>query len=702
MVPILLLVALAACGEQSAPRSVPASGYRQWQDYGGGKDGLRYSALGQITTENAGQLEVAWVHETGDAFAGSELQCNPIVIGRSLYATTPKLRVIALDAATGELQWTFDPFDGQNPRRSRNRGVAYWADQTGDQARILFTARQFLYCLDAATGLLHTDFGEGGRVNLRQGLGRDVEGLTVECSTPGTIYGDLLILGSTVGESLPAAPGHIRAYDVRTGEIRWAFATIPRPGEYGADTWPEGASEYIGGANCWAGMALDEERGLLFVPTGSPAFDFYGGNRVGDNLFANSLICLRAATGERLWHFQIVKHDIWDRDLPAPPSLVTVERNGTLVDAVAQITKSGHVFVFHRETGEPLFPTEERTVPGSEVPGEVPARTQTFPVRPPPFARQRLTPEEVTDRTVPARQAVLERLATLRSEGQFTPLSEGGTVVFPGLDGGGEWGGAAFDPESGLLYVNANEMAWVLKLVERESFGRTTSRQLYLAHCASCHRADLRGTPPEFPSLLDIDSRYTAESLTDLARSGAGRMTGHPHLTGDELMAISRYLVEEEDLRVTVSTPISRSHLRYRIDGYNKFLDPDGYPAVKPPWGTLTAIDLDRGELRWQIPLGEIPELVAQGMENTGSENYGGPLVTAGGLLFIGATNHDRKFRAFHKGTGELLWEYVLPAAGNATPATYMVDGRQFVVIAAGGGKWGNPSGGQYIAFALR
>lgn len=699
--PILsLLLSLLGCAAADE-RHVPPSGYRDWRIYGGGSENIRYSTLDQIDRTNVHRLQVAWTFDTGDAFEGSEMQCNPIVVDGVFYATSPRLNVIALDAATGEPIWRFDPHEGEQVRRRyRNRGVTYWGD--GDERRIFVVVDHDLYALDVRTGRPVPEFGEAGRVDFRLGLGRDVQGLTVTATTPGVIYRDLLIMGSLVSEALPGAPGHIRAYDARTGELRWRFNTIPHPGEYGYETWPPDAWMYIGGANSWAGMTVDVERGLVFVPTGSAAFDFYGGNRLGDNLFANSLIALEAETGERVWHFQFVRHDLWDWDLPAPPSLVTVRRDGRLVDAVSQTTKHGYVFLFHRETGEPLFPIEHRPVPQTDVPGEATADTQPFPLLPTPFARQRFTEDLVTARTPESHRAVLERLRTLRNEGPFTPPSFQGTVIFPGFDGGAEWGGTAFDPETGILYVNSNEMAWVLRLVERpRQRERMSARDLYLAHCAGCHRPDLEGTPPEFPSLKGLRER-SKEAVNSITRDGAGLMPGFSHLGDEAIQALTEYLLtgesREVDARDLPPTPID---LPYRIDGYNKFLDPDGYPAVKPPWGTLTAIDLDTGEFAWQIPFGEFPELAERGLRNTGSENYGGPAVTAGGLLFIGATNHDSKFRAFDKATGELLWETTLPAAGNATPAVYEVDGRQFVVIASGGGKWGLPSEGTYVAFAL-
>ena len=630
------------------------------------------------------------------------MECNPIVVDGILYATTPKLRLIALDAATGKLRWSFNPNQGKEVlSKLRNRGVTYWEE--GNDHRVFYAVRQYLYAIDAMTGKPKMSFGDSGRVDLREGLGRDSKLQSISSTSPGVVYKDLLILGSIVSEDLPASPGDIRAYDVRTGRIRWTFHTLPHPGEYGYDTWPKDAWSDIGGANDWAGMSLDEKRGFVFVSTGSAAFDFYGANRVGDDLFANCVIALKAETGERVWHFQGVKHDLWDRDFPAASSLVTLSREGHPVDAVVQTTKSGFVFVFERETGRPLFPIEYRKAPASDVDGEVTAETQPFPLKPPPFARQMFTEDIVTHRTPEAHRAVLEQLRKVRSGGQFTPPSLEGTVVFPGFDGGGEWGGPAFDPETRMLYVNSNEMGWILRLVERpKNKGQASARQVYAANCASCHRQDMRGSPPEFPSLVGIGHKHQEGEIAKIIRQGGGRMPSFVRLGQNVIEAMAHLLATGEDTQF--ATPLSEQlphPLKYTSDGYNKFLDPDGYPAVEPPWGTLNAIDLDTGAMNWTIPFGEFPELVAQGLRNTGSENYGGPLVTAGGLLFIGATDHDRKFHVYDKGTGQLLWETVLPAAGNATPATYEVDGRQFVVIAAGGGKWGGLSGGSYVAFAL-
>ena len=687
LLPVVALAALA---------TTPST---DWPHYGGSPDQTRYSSLAQVDRENVRTLKVAWTYDTGDAFKGSEMQCQPVVAHGVLYATSPKLRVFALDAATGVPKWSFDPApDAKNPTRTRIRGLMYWEGH--DERRVFFAARQWLYALDARTGKPVPGFGRDGRVDLREGFeGRDPRSLTIGINTPGVFYGDLLIVGSIVPEGLPSAPGDIRAFDVHTGRQRWAFHTIPHPGEPGCETWPKDAWKYSGGANAWSGLSLDGRRGLVYAATGSASYDFYGGNRLGDDLYANSILCLRAASGEHVWHFQAVKHDVWDRDFPAPPALITIEKDGRRVDVVAQTAKNGRLYVLDRETGAPVFPMEEVQAPASDVPGERTAATQVLPTLPPPYTRQKFTEDLITTRTPEAAKAVRARWESLRKRGEYDPPSRQGTILFPGMDGGAEWGGTAYDPGSGRLYVNANEMAWVVKLVERRmpDGAPATGKELYERNCAACHRADLRGNPPEFPSLVGVTDRHSVEEIGDVVSQGAGRMPGFAHLHEASRRAIVEYVVSgrSETVRADAPTPFD---LPYAMDGYTRLTDPEGFPAVKPPWGTLTAIDMNHASIAWQVPLGEVP---GSGLEHTGSENYGGPVVTAGGLVFIGATNYDRKFHAFDSSTGELLWEATLPAAGNATPAVYAVDGRQYVVIAAGGGKGGAPSGGSYVAFAL-
>lgn len=676
--------------EANAQRSRNASSFT----YGGGETGQRYSPLKQINRANVGQLEIAWQYDGGDGAGDSQTQ--PVIVDGVLYGVSAKHKIFALDAATGKELWRFDSgLVGRGP----NRGVSVWSD--GKELRIFAAVQSYVYALDAATGNVIPNFGANGRIDLREGLERDPNKISVVLTTPGSVYKDLLIVSGRMGESLPSALGDIRAFDVRTGKQRWAFHTIPRPGEYGYDTWPKDAWTYTGSANNWAGMAVDEQRGIVFVPTGSAADDFYGANRAGDNLFANCLLALDAATGKRLWHFQAVKHDIWDRDFPSPPTLVTVKQNGKRIDAVAQTTKSGHVYLFERATGKPLFPIETKSYPGSEVPGETAAATQPLPTRPAAFSRQLLTEDVLTNRTPEARAWALAELREMNSTGQFAPINVGKeTIIFPGFDGGAEWGGSAFDPETGLLYVNANEMAWRMKLAENQA--GNSGRQLYNRNCATCHGDDLAGSPPQMPSLKAIGSKFKAENLTTIIRQGAGRMPAFTALSQTDLAALTEFLLSGEDKELAAKADPVRQ--RYRFTGYIKFLDPDGFPAIAPPWGTLNAINLNTGEYAWKIPFGEYPELAAKGVNNTGSENYGGPVVTAGGLVFIAATNFDRKFRVFDKLTGKLLWETTLPFSGNATPAVYEVGGKQFVVVHATGGKArkDEPKGDIYIAFALK
>lgn len=681
-------------------RTAP-KGYTEWKAYHGGPENIHYSNLNQINRDNVHKLAVAWTFDTGDSFKGSELQCNPVIANGMVYATSPKGRLFGLDAATGKLKWSFNPLKGQKVISFfRTRGVAYW--ESGKDRRIFFALRHYLYAINAMNGKLVKSFGMNGRVDLREGLGRDPETLTISANTPGIIYKDMLILGSNLPEDLPAPPGDIRAFDVRTGKILWTFHTIPRPGEFGYETWPKDGWTYLGGANNWAGLSLDEKRGLVFAPTGSTTFDFYGGNRIGDNLFANTLLALNAETGERVWHFQAVKHDVWDRDFPTAPSLVTVKKDGRLIDAVVQPTKTGHLYMFERETGRPLHPIEYRKVPPSDVEGEVLAETQPLPTFPPPFARQRFTRDMVTKRTPEANRVMLELFDRTRNGDQFTPPSYEGSFLFPGFDGAAEWGAASFDPETGLLYVNSNEMVYILKIIARKQPEEHSSgRKAYSANCASCHGGDMKGFSG-FPSLVSVGKKLTEKEIAAIIREGRGRMPSFVHLGDVGIGAIAHLLATGKDKEFTsVTGAIPPYWTQYTFEGYTKFLDPDGYPGFDPPWGTLNAINLDTGETVWKIPFGEFPELAAKGMKNTGTENYGGSIVTAGGLLFIGATNHDNKFHAFDKLTGKLLWEATLPFAGNATPAMYEVKGRQYIVIAAGGGKSGAPSGGSYVAFAL-
>lgn len=686
--------AFAAIAILHAADITTGGGGRDWPAYGGNPAGTRYSPLKQINRSNVARLTLAWTYDTADGPGASQTQ--PIVVDGVLYGLTPKHKVIALEGATGKELWRFDP---ETAGRGPNRSVVYWS--SGTDRRIFSALNSFVYALNAVTGKPIPGFGKDGRIDLREGLGRDPSRMSIMLTSPGIIYKDLLIVGGRTPEALPAPPGDVRAYDVRTGMLRWSFHTIPHPGEFGYETWPKDAWTYSGSANNWAGMAVDEKRGIVFVPTGSAATDFYGADRIGDDLFANCLIALNAETGERLWHFQAVKHDLWDRDFPSPPALVTVKRDGKTVDAVAQTTKQGWVYLFDRTNGKPLFPIEYRKYPGSSLPGEVTAETQPLPTRPASFARQVLTEDMLTNRTPEAHQWALGRFRELRSEGQFVPFSVGReTVIFPGFDGGAEWGGSAFDPETGLLFVNANDVPWTSSMAEIQ--GGASGQQLYLTNCANCHGDDRSGAPPQIPGLVDIGSKRNAQQLATVIRQGAGRMPGFPSLRQPDLNALVQYIMSGENKELSTNDAAVNAP-RYRFTGYHKFLDPDGYPAAAPPWGTLNALNLNTGEYAWKIPLGEYPELAQKGIKDTGTENYGGPIVTAGGIVFIAATNFDRKFRAFDRQTGKLLWETTLPFAGNATPATYAVGGRQFVVIYATGGKGkpSDPTGGVYVAFAL-
>jgi glucose dehydrogenase len=775
---------------QSASKYTSASSATSdWPAYGGQLTNQHYSSLTQINRSNVKRLKVAWMYDTGEE---GGLETNPLIVGDTLYAYTPSQKVIALDAVTGRLLWKFDAgINAEQPAR----GVAYWTD--GKEGRIFAGLMNYLYALDPKTGKPIPSFGDEGRVDLRKNLRGDYQLQSIALTTPGIVYKDLIIVGGEMPETLPAPPGDIRAFDVHTGALRWSFHTIPHPGEYGYETWPSNAWKTSGAANNWAGMSVDMERGIVYVPTGSASFDFYGGDRIGDDLFADTLLALDASSGKRLWHFQDVHHDIWDRDFPSAPTLLTVTHHGKRVDAVAQTTKTGYLYLFDRVTGEPLFPIEEHSYPASTVPGEVASPTQPRPVKPAPYARQSLTEDMLTNRTPEAHAWAVDKFRSFRSDGLFVPFGlDKQTVIFPGFDGGAEWGGPAVDRKTGVVYVNANEMAWTGGLIA-DKRARTAGEMIYRSQCGVCHGVDRSGSPPAFPSLIGISKKLTETEIIAIIHQGKGRMPTFPNLTASQLMSLLQFLHDEpaasgrtqpaSDKQEMVSVAADSANTdpkgaevyqehcaichgehmegitpsfptligagqrlakdqvvtlihqgkgrmpafpklhseeldsllrylkisdsleipgsdepQYSFTGYRKFLDPDHFPAIAPPWGTLSAIDLNTGNYLWKIPLGEYPALAAKGMKNTGSENYGGPIVTAGGLVFIGATLYDNKFHAFDSHNGKLLWEAQLPYAGRATPATFMIQGKQYIVIATGGGRYQiAPARGVYVAFSL-
>lgn len=600
-----------------------------WKDYAGDNTKSRYSTLRQVNTNNVGQLQLAWTYRSGDFSQDLKTtnECNPIAVNGVVYATTPTLKLVALNAATGKEIWRFDPLPPHVLQELKNKekidivpGTGYWVNrglkywENGADKRIYYSAGMYMFAFNAMTGNLIAGFGDKGKIDLRQGLNREVRGMHYNSTTPGVIFKDNLIVGSTVGEGpQPAAPGFIRAFNLHTGKLNWVFKTIPEAGEFGNETWENDSWKKAGGVNAWGGLSLDEKRGIAFIATGSPTWDFYGADRHGDNLFANCVIALDANTGKRLWHFQTVHHDIWDKDIPCPPNLVTITHNGKKTDAVAQVSKTGYVYLLDRQTGKPLFEIEEKPAPASDVSGERAAATQPIPVKPKSFARTDLTFNDLSNLNPEARDYAVETFKKSRSGPQFTPIGNQPTLIMPGLLGGANWSGASFDPATGLLYVNSNDL----------------------------------------PSLIG------------LLPSNQG----------------STYPVKNT--------------------GYHRFWDPQGYPAITPPWGSLTAINLNTGDFAWQVSLGEFEELTKKGILPTGAPNLGGSVVTAGGLVFIASTQ-DEKFRAFDKETGKILWETKLPAGGYASPTTYTVGGKQYVVIAAGGGgKMLTKSADYLLAFAL-
>jgi quinoprotein glucose dehydrogenase len=590
--------------------------YTTWRDYSGSADSAQYSALRQINRSNVGQLQVAWVYPTGD---GAKYFFNPIVVDERMYVLGKGNSIVALNASTGKEVWRYAP--GADTKIITNRGINYWESKDRSDRRLLFASNHFLRAIDARTGKAIPSFGEGGSVDLKQGLGRDPKAISlVQSTTPGRIFEDLLILGSATNQGYGSAPGDIRAFDARTGKLVWTFHTIPHPGEFGYETWPKDAWKTVGGANVWGEMSLDARRGILYAPTASAKYNFYAADRLGANLFADCLLALDARTGKRLWHFQMVHHDIWDYDDATAPKLLTVRHDGKSIDAVAEVSKQGFVWVFDRETGKPLWPIEERAVPASDMPGEKAWATQPFPTKPPPFARQSFTVDDLSPFLSPQDRARFrDEILSARNEGLFTPPARRGTIQMPGNNGGANWGGAAVDPSRGILVVVSKDLPSLLKLEPK---------------------------PPP------------GESAAERYESGFGFMIAS-----------------------------------------------DGLSAIAPPWTSMTAYDLNEGSIQWKIPLGEVPELAARGIKNTGTHYPKvGPVVTAGGLIFTGT--RDRKVRAFDVENGNVLWEKELDAALEGMPAVYEIGGKEYIVFCAAAqagltAATQVPIRGAYVALAL-
>ena len=706
-----LIILISSCNTLPDP-------YQGWEVVNGNPSGNKFSCLLQIDTSNVQQLKPAWIYHTGDAdtAAHSQIQCNPIIVNGTLYATSPQLKLFALDAATGKEKWAYHPIDSASDEKhinfnlNSNRGVAYWTDGSDDE-RLFYTAGSYLRAINAKTGKIIESFGNKGKVDLRDGLGVDAKDLFVTATSASTVYKDLLLVGTRVSEGMDAAPGHIRAYNVKTGKQEWIFHTIPYPGEPGYETWEDkDAWKMTGGANNWMGMIVDQKTGIAFIPLGSASMDFYGGKRKGSNLYADCMLALDANTGKHIWHFQYIHHDTWDWDPSSAPVLLTVKQDGNEIAAVAQTTKTGFVFLFDRANGAPLFQVVEKSVDtATDLAGEKIWPTQPVPLKPAPFVRQTFTEKDINPYLSPEEYADIKtKLAGYHTGRMFMPESKAGTIVFPGYDGGAEWGGPAVDPVDATLFVNANEMAWIQKMLDVDNKAKnnetylTAGRRLYIQNCSSCHGQDRKGGTT-YPSIVNIGKKLNKDQFINFIGTGRRMMPAFSFLKPADKEAIASFILNiKADQKKTYHEELTEiekfRQIPYTITGYNKFLTKSGLPALAPPWGTLTAINLNNGEVKWKTVLGN--DSAFAGKPQTGTENYGGPAITAGGLLFIAATK-DGKFRAFNKRTGKLLWETQLPNPGFATPAIYGMNGKQYVVIACGGGKLHTGSGDSYVAFAL-
>lgn len=655
--------------------------FTTWQRSHGDNGGRRYSALAEVNRGNVTNLEVAWIYHSGDH--GAALECNPIIVRDLMVTPTPGDALVAVNAATGKELWRFKPED-----RPAFRGLTYWRGSGPATERVLFCAGHVLYAIAPSTGKLVEGFGDHGKVRL-PGVAEAWFGASTAAPA---IFKNIIVV--------PGFEKDVWGFDVANGELLWTFHTVPHPGEFGYDTWDK-TEDYA--ANDWAGMAMDDVRGIAFITTGGPKPNFNGVRHRGQNLFCNCLIALDARTGRRLWHFQEIRHDIWDLDMSAPPNLATITRAGKRVDVVAAPTKIGNTILLDRVTGQPIFPFRMRRAPSSTLPGE-----QTWPYQPDlelpePFSKLEFTEADLTDRTPESHDYALARFKGMRT-GRFQPMAEGRPTLLFGVDGGAEWTGACIDQENGRLYVTANHIGWAITVMRDDDppddphAPKTPGQKIFETACAACHGINRLGvgvTPP----LRGLRHRLTDQEVIRQIRTGKNAMPAFPVLSDADVQSVVDYLMARDRPAPALTAKSERP--QYSFAGYPRFYDPEGYPANKPPWGTLNCLDLNTGKLIWQVPLGEYPELAAEGLRHTGTENYGGAIVTAGGLVFVSGTR-DNKIRAFDKATGRELWAATLPFAGSAAPATYQWAGRQYVVIPATGVQHlGTPTGDAWVAFAL-
>ena len=679
---------------------------KDWDIYGGSHQRTQYIDSEKINKKNISKLVKTWEYKTYDNDKNSEIQTNPLIIGKNFYGVSPKLKLFSLDAKTGVENWIFDPFQNDQKYYDKEdisinvcRGITYYEDNFKNSF-IFYGVGSKLFKINSLTGNPDLNFGSRGYVDLHKGLGENSSSLYVSMTSPGVIYNNLIIVGSRVSEGNPAAKGNIRAFDANTGELIWIFKTIPEQGEYGHETYDNpDAYLRLGGANAWAGLTLDEKRGIIYAPTGSVSYDFYGGDRVGDNLFANSIIAIDAKNGKKIWHFQTVHHDVWDRDLPTPPVLFDYKINDSIIPSLAQVSKSGYTYLLNRVTGKPIYDVIERPVPtNSLLIGEKLSETQPIPTFPDPFSRQSISIQDINSfMNNKEKDSIRKIFSSLSKNDIFSPPSENGTLIFPGFDGGAEWGGPALDPVNNMLYVNSNEMPWILTM-KKVTNNTSQPINIYNKQCLMCHGIDYKGSGNN-PSIIGMRDKYNFNELKSIIKNGKGFMPGYSFLENQKLKVLINYILQLNDGDMT-DLSLMNQEVFYTSTGYNKFLTNDGYPAINPPWGSLNAVNLNTGNIEWKIPLGQT-EIGQKNNILTGSENYGGPIVTKSGIIFIAATS-DKKIRAFDSRNGDLIWENELPYAGFATPSYYEINGIPYIAIASGGGKLGTKSGDTYVVFSIK